>query len=146
MFTPLKIAAARRRSMRRGRMGQRRGAEIVELAFALPIMSIIIFGTLELCEVIFVKQSLAVATYEAGRMAGRPGTNSTMVRDRFENIMNDRRVSGATLTIDPPEVAGATVGQVIRITGAAPVSGNSSSNMVLTGVPDIVEEVVFVRE
>ncbi|MEO1498254.1 MAG: TadE family protein [Planctomycetota bacterium] len=143
------IARIRNSNRRRGagrRGADRLGAEIVELAFALPVMSIIIFGTLELCEVIFVKQSLAVATYEAGRVAGRPGTNSTMVRARFDDILNSRRVNSFTLTITPPEVASAGVGDQIRLVATAPVTGNASTNMVLTGIPDIRDEVVVVRE
>ena len=143
------IARIRNSNRRRGagrRGADRLGAEIVELAFALPVMSIIIFGTLELCEVIFVKQSLAVATYEAGRVAGRPGTTSAMVEARFNDILNSRRGNSFTLTITPPEVSSASMGDQIRLVATAPITGNASTNMVLAGVPDILDEVVVVRE
>lgn len=137
-------AAAGRRSRRREE--QRRGVEIVELAFALPVMSVIIFGTLELCEVNFTKQSLAVAAYEAGRLAGRPNTSSAVVEARFVDIVAARRVNDVTLTIDPAEISDVAVGDQIRITATAPVSANSTTSLVLSGVPDIVEEVVVIRE
>ncbi|MEO0532009.1 MAG: TadE family protein [Planctomycetota bacterium] len=139
------IRISKRRAAR-NRRTRRLGVEIVELAFALPVMTIIIFGTLETCELLFTKQSLAVAAYEAGRVAARPEGTAAAAQTRFDQIMTARRVSGANLTITPADLGALATGETIRLEATAPVSGNNSTNLVLSGVPDIIEAVVVVRE
>ena len=128
------------------RRPRRLGAEIVELAFALPVMTVIVFGTLETCELMFLKQSLSVASYEAGRLAARPGSTTAEVEGRFAQIMTDRRVTGATISVTPADVSGVAVGETITIDVAAPISNNSSTNLVLYSVPDMTERAVFLKE
>jgi Flp pilus assembly protein TadG len=128
------------------RRGSRLGVEIAELALALPVMVTIVFGTLELCELMFLKQSLSVASYEAGRLAARPGVTSQVVRDRFTQIMAARRVRSSRITITPADLTLANRGDTIRIDVAAPVAGNSSTNLVLRTVPDVTESAFMVRE
>ncbi len=135
-----------RKNRFRGRSKDRRGVEIVELAFALPVMTVIIFGTLELSEVLYLKQSLAVASYEAGRLAARPGADAATVEARFQSIMTARRVANAVFTVTPADLTNAVVGDTIRIDASAPLEGNNTSNLVLSSVPDITEVVVFMRE
>lgn len=137
---------ATRRSTRRNRRPNRWGAEIAELAFALPVMTTLVFGTLELCELLFLKQSLAVASYEAGRLAARPGTTTQDVSDRFQLIMESRRVSGATIQLTPPDLLTANRGDQVRVDVVAPVAGNTSTSMVLVAVPPVNESVTFIRE
>lgn len=136
----------RSRNPLRRRRGDRLGVEIAELAFALPVMTVLVFGTLELCEVLFLKQTLAVASYEAGRLAARPGTDSATIESRFNSIVANRRVTGATITLTPAEPSALQAGELIRIDVAAPVNPNSTTHLVLSGVPDITESVLFVRE
>jgi Flp pilus assembly protein TadG len=134
------------RNRRRNRRRSRLGIEIAELAFALPIMTTLVFGTLELCELLFLKQSLAVASYEAGRLAARSDTTTTDVTTRFEQIMASRRVTGATIQLTPSNLATAARGDHVRIDVTAPVVGNSSTHLVISSVPPIRESTVFVRE
>ena len=135
-----------KKNRRRSRSKDRRGVEIVELAFALPVMTVIIFGTLELSEVLYLKQSLALASYEAGRLAARPGADAASVESRFQSIMTARRVDNAVITVTPGNIAGAKVGDTIRIDVSAPLEGNNATNLVLSSVPDITEVVVILRE
>lgn len=139
-------AIRRDRRAAKRRRNRRLGVEIVELAFALPVMVVIVFGTLETCELLFTKQSLAVAAYEAGRVSARPNGSAATAQTRFDQIMAARRINNATLTITPADLSSLAVGETIRLEATAPVSGNNSTNLVLTGVPDIVEVVVVVRE
>lgn len=134
------------KNRRRCRSKGRRGVEIVELAFALPVMTVIIFGTLELSEVLYLKQSLALASYEAGRLAARPGADVASVESRFQSIMTARRVDNAVITVTPGDIASAAVGDTIRIDVSAPLEGNNATNLVLSSVPDITEVVVILRE
>ena len=131
---------------RRRRTRRRRGAEIVELAFALPVMTVIVFGTLELCELMFLRQSLSVASYEAARIVARPDGDAAAAEARFAQIMASRRVTGATIAITPSNLNGIARGETIRVDVTAPVSGNNSTNLVLKSLPDATETAVVVRE
>lgn len=132
-----------RRTKRRER---RLGIEIVELALALPVMVVIVFGTLETCELLFTKQSLALAAYEAGRVAARDGSSAGAAQTRFEQITTARRITGATFTMTPADLSGAETGDEIRIDVTAPVTSNNTTNLVIVGVPAITESVVVLRE
>ena len=127
--------------------GQRRwGIEVAELAISLPVLTIITFGTLETCQLLFTKQSLAVAAYEAGRVAARPEGTTEATQTRFNQIATARRLQSANLTITPADIGAVAVGQPIRIDVTAPVAPNNSTHLVLFNVPDIVESVVVIRE
>ncbi|MEN0109677.1 MAG: TadE family protein [Planctomycetota bacterium] len=136
----------RQRRAARARKSGRLGVEIVELAFALPVMTVIVFGTLELCELLFTRQSLAVAAYEAGRVAARPGANAAAVQTRFDQIVTARRLQNAQMVMTPANLDAIATGERIRIEASAPVGVNTSTSFVLVNAPDAVETVMFVRE
>lgn len=127
--------------------GKRRsGIEVAELAFSLPVLIVITFGTLETCQLLFTKQSLAVAAYEAGRVAARPEGTTEVTLNRFNQIATARRLQSANLTITPSDIGAVAVGQPIRIDVTAPVALNNSTHLVLFNIPDIVESVTVIRE
>lgn len=134
-----------------GRRRQRLGVEIVELAFALPVMVVIVFGVLETCQLIFIKQSLAVAAYEAGRVVAREEGTKAEAIARFNQIVSSRgTVDGGmkevTITFTPDDVENVPKGDQIRVDVSAPVGVNTTTNLVLKGLPDMTEAVVFLRE
>ncbi|MEQ8847324.1 TadE family protein [Botrimarina sp.] len=133
---------ARRTTRRR----DRRGVETVELALSLPILVTILFGTLECCELLFTKQSIAVAAYESGRVAARRDATTEAVTNRFNQIVAARRLVGATMTLTPGDLSALSIGEEIRIDVTAPVAENSTSQIVLAALPDLQETVTFVRE
>jgi Flp pilus assembly protein TadG len=110
------------------------------------VLTIITFGTLETCELLFTKQSLAVAAYEAGRVAARHEGTTEATRSRFNQIATARRLQSASITITPADVDEVAVGETIRIDVTAPVASNNSTHLVLFNIPDIVESVVVIRE
>ena len=127
--------------------GPRRWAiEVAELAISLPVLTIITFGTLETCQLLFTKQSLAVAAYEAGRVAARPDGTTEATQSRFTQITSARRLQGASITITPADVDEVAVGETIRIDVTAPVATYNSTHLVLFNIPDIVESVSVIRE
>ncbi|QDV73343.1 TadE family protein [Botrimarina mediterranea] len=135
-----------RRRSNRSRDSRRWGIEVAELAISLPVLTIITFGTLETCQLLFTKQSLAVAAYEAGRVAARPDGTTESTLNRFNQIATARRLQGANFTMTPADLNGVAVGESIRIDVTAPVSSNNSTHLVLFNIPDIVESVVVIRE
>lgn len=145
MNKPRQRRTSPRRSMRR------RGVEIVELAFALPVMVIIVFGIIETAQLIFIKQSLAVAAYEAGRVVAREEGTKAEAEARFTQIVESRgAVAGGlkevSITFTPSDVENVPNGDPIQVDVTAPVGVNTTTNLVLKSLPDLTETVVFLRE
>jgi Flp pilus assembly protein TadG len=54
---------------------QRNGAAVVELAAVLPVFVLLLMGTIETCNMIFLQQSLKIAAYEGARITIVPATD-----------------------------------------------------------------------
>ncbi|MEM7313267.1 MAG: TadE/TadG family type IV pilus assembly protein [Planctomycetota bacterium] len=102
----------------------RRGLAVVELAVCLPILMLLVFGTLEACSMIHLKQSLSLAAYEGARLALVPGATSADAQSQTEQILTDRRVTDFSVTVSP-DVGGSPEGTIIQVTAEANCSGNS---------------------
>ena len=63
-------------SHRRTTRSNRRGIAAVELAVCLPVIVLLVFGSIEASSFIFLKQSLNVSAYEGIREAIRVGSNN----------------------------------------------------------------------
>ena len=103
----------------------RRGAVAVEMAVVLPVLLLLIFGIIESCNLIFLKQSLTVASYEGVRASIAQGNTSVVVNERANQILNDRKIKSATLTITPSNFTVAPYGSYIAVEVSAPYSANS---------------------
>ena len=68
----------------------RRGVATVEFAVLLPIMVLILLGTIECTSMIFLQQSLEIVCYETVRTAARPQAFSADAQARATEIITDR--------------------------------------------------------
>lgn len=102
-----------------------RGVAVVELAVCLPLLTLIVLATIESCAMIFLQQSLTVATYEGARVALAPESDTKNVTYQVELILADRDVRGATVAVTPNNVRGAAAGAWIQVKATAPFSENS---------------------
>src|SRR5262245_57067388 len=100
------------RSMQR----RRRGVAATEFAVCLPIIVLLVIGTIEACSMIFLKQSLAVAAYEGARTAIIPGATKADVETACNQILADRDVAGATVTIKPTNIEALNPGDFVDVT------------------------------
>ena len=105
--------------------GKRCGVAAAELAVCLPIVVLLVIGTLEACSALFLKQSLTVAAYEGVRTALEEGATSTTVQAACNQILNDRKIQGAKITITPSNIAALNPGDFIDVKVSAPCSLNS---------------------
>jgi Flp pilus assembly protein TadG len=105
---------------------RRRGAALVELAVCLPTLIFVMLMAMEAADVIFLKQTLHVAAYEAARAAIKPDSTSTLAEDAAEQILNTRQVSDYEITFTPSNVSGVDPGEIITVTVSAPVSENTA--------------------
>jgi len=103
----------------------RRGVATVELAVCLPVLALLVFGSIEAASFIFLKQSLQVAAYEGIREAIRPGAIDSVARDRSFAILNSRFIRDAIVAFPLGTPANAIRGQQVVIEVSAPTSTNS---------------------
>jgi Flp pilus assembly protein TadG len=108
-----------------GKTSSRRGAAITEFALVLPLLVLIVFATIETCSMMYLQQSLKIAAYEGARIALVPGTTSGNVQAAVNQVLDDRHIGSATVTITPGNYSSAAVGTYIRVTASAPAKGNS---------------------
>ena len=110
---------------RRNCLRTRRGVAAAELAVCLPVVVLLVLATIESCSALFLKQSLTVAAYEGVRTAIEKGTTTANVQTRCDQILADRRIQGAKVTINPANKAVMKPGDFIDVTVSAPCNSNS---------------------
>ncbi len=124
----------------------RSGLASVELAFVLPVMLILVLGTIEVCQRIFLRQSAVIVAYEGARMAARSTSSNADVTARCQTMLTQRRVLGATVSITPSDLLSQPVGTQIRIRVEVPWASNSPTRFVLQDQGTITVDAFMLRE
>jgi Flp pilus assembly protein TadG len=104
---------------------KRRGVAAVEFAVCLPVIVLLVIGTIEACSMIFLKQTLSVAAYEGARTAIIPGVTTAQVRTACQQVLADRNIQGGQVTISPSNVDALNPGDFVDVSVSAPCSANS---------------------
>jgi Flp pilus assembly protein TadG len=110
---------------RRRRIMPRKAAAAAELAICLPLMVMLVLGSIETCSMIYLRHSLTIASYEASRVAIDFDGTSTAARARCQEILDARAVVDADVDLEPDNVADVPRGQTIAITVSAPCDSNN---------------------
>jgi Flp pilus assembly protein TadG len=103
----------------------RKGTATVELAVCLPILMIIVLGSIEATNAIFLKEHLTSAAYEGARAAITPGQTSTGATTAAQNVLTQFGISGGTITIAPTITASTPTGTQVTVNVTAPLRSNS---------------------
>jgi Flp pilus assembly protein TadG len=96
----------------------------VEFALIVPLLLMIVMGTIEASTMIYLKQTLHIAAYEAARTALVPKTNASMVETTARRILDDRRVRDASVTVTPNNFSSAATSTWITVRVDAPSNSN----------------------
>ena len=105
--------------------GKSRGVAATELAVCLPIIVLLVIATIEACGALFLKQSLTAAAYEGVRTAISQGATTATVQAACNQVLADRRIKGAKITISSTNIAGLNPGDFVDVTVSAPCASNS---------------------
>jgi Flp pilus assembly protein TadG len=140
--TPITKPTPRSRPSRQ----KRRGVASVEFAIVLPVLLILVFGTIEICQRIFLRQSMVIAAYEGARLAARRNSENSDVVARCSTLLQERRVAGAVVTVTPANLATLTTGTEVRVTITTPWSSNTPSRLVLRDQGTLTVQAVMLRE
>ncbi|MCO8122779.1 pilus assembly protein [Stieleria sp. TO1_6] len=114
------------RLRRRNRSSQRKGVATVEFAICLPALIALTIGTIDLCSMLFLKESIALAAYEGARRGvGRDQTNADVVA-RVQEFLDDRniRYTGNPCAFGSPDFVTADTLENVTTTVTVPCDGN----------------------
>ena len=103
----------------------RNGAAITELAIILPVFVLILIGTIEVTSMIFLRQSLEIAAYEATRVALVPGSDEGNVQAAADGILSGRRVVDSVISVTPSDFETQPYGTPITVEITADCEKNS---------------------
>jgi Flp pilus assembly protein TadG len=103
----------------------RNGIAAVELAIAIPVMMILALGTMETTDLIFLRQRLLSAAFEAARTATGPSQTSASGIAAGTAILTARGIADGEVTITPTVTPTTATGTEVTATATAPFVGNS---------------------
>jgi Flp pilus assembly protein TadG len=107
------------------RRQNRRGVATVEFAICLPVLALLVFGSIEATAFIFLKQSLHVAAYECVRTGSRATSTQAEANARGRAILDSRDVQGATINFVSGDVESIERGEPVIVEVSAPTNVNS---------------------
>ena len=103
----------------------RHGVAATELAVCMPIILVLILGTMQACSMFYLKQNLTVSAYEGIRTSVEYRVQDDDVRATCLQILADRNVQGGAVTIEPSNFTQQPPGTWITVTVTAPTKRNS---------------------
>lgn len=103
----------------------RRGVAAAEFAVCLPVIVLLVLAMIESCTMIFLKQSVTIAAYEGARIAVSENARAGDVQRASQQVIDDRGVQNATITITPNNFQNLSIGEYIEVSVSAPANDNS---------------------
>lgn len=125
---------------------RRRGTAVVELAVCLPVIILLVFGSIEAASFIFLKQSLSAAAYEAARESIRSSSDNANGEARATNVLDARNVKSFAVEFPNGESGSAPRGSEIVVLVSAPTQPNSPLAGQFVANRLITARVVMVKE
>lgn len=132
-------------SRTRLRGGSRLGAATVELAICLPFLAAAVFGSIELANGLYTKQSLTSAAYEAAQVVTSTGGTETEARARAQAVLTSQQISNTTITITPTVNSSTASGTRITVKVEATMSGNTAILWFLSAGTKMTAQTTMVR-
>jgi Flp pilus assembly protein TadG len=126
----------------------RKGIATVELAVCLPILVVLVLGSIEATSAIFLSTRLNAAAYEGARKVTAPARTSADGVTAATDALTQLHVTGGSVTITPNVVLTTATGTQITVTVSAPFASNSSIHPFIIGysVGTISTRVVMIRQ
>lgn len=125
---------------------RRRGNAAVELAITLPLMSTIVFGSVEVCQLIHTRQVIEGAAYQCALIAVDADGTDQAVQDRMTELLTQRGVRAGTVVTNPTSIQGLARGTQISVTVTAPFADNTWVPVRFVAQPNIQSQCVMLKE
>lgn len=132
--------------MRRSTSSERRGVAAAEFAVCLPVLVLIVLGTIECGSMIFLKQALTAAAYEAGHTALLPDATAADARATGDAILMDRRIRSGTVALSPGSLNTVAEGDYFEVRVSAPTDANRVLPLTVFRGQTLTATAVFMKE
>lgn len=118
---------------------------MVEFAICLPLIMMLVFGSIEAANAIFLRQALTATAYESAQVACGIGGGSTEAQTRASQVLKARNVKKGTVKISPNITASTPAGTTVTVTVSAPATSNSVSPLWFLQKITVKSKVVMVK-
>lgn len=125
--------------------GKRRGVATVETAVCLPFILLMVFAGVEFSNVVFLKQTVNLAAYEAAKTLTAPGDNNALAIQTAQGIMTTRRTPNYTISITPAVTENTPRGTRVSVTVTASASNLSFGPVSFMGGRSVTAVVTMAR-
>ena len=107
------------------RSNNRRGIAATECALVIPIIFAFTLFTIEMCTIMFLKETVTIAAYEGARVGIQRGGTDALVEFRIEEFLDERGITYSNpVTIEAPSFDDAEELEHVRTTVSVPAAGN----------------------
>lgn len=110
-----------RRKTKLSRGSDRTGAAVVEFAVCLPVLVLVTLAFIDLTNLIYFRQTIKIAAYDAARTAAEPTATESEVQTAAGRLMTARQIDNWTLTL-PNDFGSKVRGERIDLTLSVPIS------------------------
>ena len=126
---------------------ERRAAAVTELAVCLPMLTLVVFGSIQACNLIYLKHGCVTAAYEGTLELAKSNASSDSILTRAQQVLSARGIDAATIRILPTgvEIAATSPGTPFTIEVTAPVPSNMSLSGFFPLPPSVTGRVVATR-
>lgn len=113
------------RKKRKDNSERRKGAAIVEFAICLPVLVAVTLAFIDLTNLIYFRQTIKVASYDAARAAAEPTATSASVESAAQRLLEIRGIENYSISI-PEGFATVERGDVMTLSVTVPLSEMTS--------------------
>jgi Flp pilus assembly protein TadG len=125
MFCPLCETQMMNSESKKKSCPVRRGVATIEFAVTLPVIFIIVIGSIEAASMLFLRQALVQSAYEGAKAATKSDASNATATEAVNSVLAGRDIDGTSITFNPPDVTTAAPGEQITVSVAAPGDTNS---------------------
>ncbi len=132
-----------------GNSNKRFGTAVVELAFSLPLIVLIVFGSIEACNAIYLQQVVTEVAYQGALVGNQFDATEQSVLDRMQDYIDQTSFSGVTFAVigtDGTPFNDLVRGQSFRVTVTAPADSMPLTMQILSNLNDLSAARVAVRQ
>ena len=103
----------------------RRAAATVEFAVCLPVVFLVVFGSIQAASMMFLRQAALQAAYEGVKVGIRDKGTDDRVRAAAQSVIDGRRLTGVSIDIQPSNVDTLAAGTIVDVSVTIPSDENT---------------------
>ena len=147
MNSKLRIVGSSQHCLPHRRRKSRSAIATVELAICLPVLVLVVFGSIQATNLIFLQHAATAAAYEGILELAKSNSTNASVEARIQQVLDAREVSNATISILPAgtNIAETPPGTLLTIQVAADVNSNLSVSGFFVAPDSVTSSLVATR-